>query len=87
MPFYALMPEAKKAMTNVYFDTAASPFLYGPTVYGAVAGLIGPERVLFGSDYPLMPARRLVREIRSSGLSPEAQELVLGGNARRLLGP
>ena len=26
LPFYALMPEVKKAMSNVFFDTAASPF-------------------------------------------------------------
>ena len=28
LPFYALMPEVAAALGNVYFDTAASPFLY-----------------------------------------------------------
>ena len=30
LPFYALMPEVKEVMKNVYFDSAASPFLYVP---------------------------------------------------------
>ena len=30
LPFFVLMPEVKKALGNVYFDTAASPFLYSP---------------------------------------------------------
>ena len=30
LPFYALMPEVLRGMENVYFDTAASPFLYSP---------------------------------------------------------
>lgn len=86
LPFYALMPEVKTAMSNVYFDTAASPFLYTPQVYSQVIGLVGSERILFGSDYPLMPPSRLINEIKSLNLSQETENLILSGNARRLLG-
>jgi predicted TIM-barrel fold metal-dependent hydrolase len=32
LPFYALMPEVGMALENVYFDSAASPFLYKPQI-------------------------------------------------------
>lgn len=86
LPFYALMPEVKRAMKNVFFDTAASPFLYSPQVYSQVIQLVGSDKVLFGSDYPLLAQARLLREIDSLNLSPEAKGLILSDNARRLLG-
>jgi predicted TIM-barrel fold metal-dependent hydrolase len=86
MPFYALMPEVKKTLTNVYFDTAASPYLYQPQIYRQVIQILGSQKVLFGSDYPLLKANRLLREIRSLELPQEAEESVLSGNAMRLLG-
>ena len=86
LPFYALMPEVKKAMSNVFFDTAASPFLYSPQVYQQVIQLVGAERILFGSDYPLMAPGRLLKEIESLDLPEETKSLILSGNARRLLG-
>jgi predicted TIM-barrel fold metal-dependent hydrolase len=86
LPFYALMPEVKKALRNVYFDSAASPFLYAPQVYSQVIQLVGAERVLFGSDYPLLKPRRLLDEIDTLGLPPETRDLVLAGNALKVLG-
>jgi len=86
LPFYALMPEVKKAMSNVYFDTAASPFLYTPQVYQQVIQLVGADKILFGSDYPLLAPSRLLNEIKSLSLPAETEDLILSGNARRLLG-
>jgi len=86
LPFYNLMPEVKKAMKNVYFDTAASPFLYTPDIYNHVVKLAGPDKILFGSDYPLMPQRRLLEEIEALDLNQETKNLMLSGNAYRLLG-
>ena len=86
LPFYALMPEVKEAMKNVFFDTAASPFLYRPQVYTQVSQLVGSDRILFGSDYPLLAQARLLQEINSADLSEEEKGLILAGNARRLLG-
>ncbi len=86
LPFYALMPEVREALKNVYFDTAASPFLYSPRVYNQVSQLVGADRILFGSDYPLLPQSRLLREISSTDLPEEARSLILSGNAGRLLG-
>ena len=85
LPFYALMPEVADGLGNAYFDTAASPYLYEGGVYSAVAGLVGPTRILFGSDFPLLRASRLLREIRRSALSEVEKEAVMGGNAAALL--
>ncbi len=86
LPFYGLMPGVKKAMGNVYFDNAASPFLYNPQIYSEVSRLIGADRILFGSDYPLLTPGRLLQEIDSAALTEEEKSLMLSGNARRLLG-
>lgn len=86
LPFYALMPEVKKAMKNVFFDTAASPYLYSPEIYQQVIQLVGADKILFGSDYPLLAQGRLLKEINSLDLAQETKNLILGGNARKLLG-
>ena len=85
LPFYSLMPEVGAALENVYFDSAASPFLYRPSVYGAVAGLVGVERILFASDYPLMPQSRPLAELGGEPLSEGDRRAILGENAARLL--
>jgi len=86
LPFYALMPEVKKAIQNVYFDTAASPLLYHPQIYEQVTPLVGEDKILFGSDFPLLPQERIIKEIQSLNLSEATKNLILGDNARRLLG-
>lgn len=43
--------EASPLPDNIYFDTAASPLLYGPEIWTQMAPW--RERVLFGSDHPL----------------------------------
>ncbi len=86
LPFYALMPEVRKAMSNVFFDTAASPFLYNPQIYNQVTQLVGADKILFGSDSPLLLPSRLLKEIKSLALPGETERLILSGNAQRLLG-
>ncbi len=85
LPFYALMPEVEESLSNVYFDSAASPFLYSPSVFPTVAALVGREKVLMGSDYPLLPARRVIDEARRTVVSEDDLTAILGGNAERLL--
>ena len=85
LPFYGLMPEVNKALRNVYFDTAVSSLLYQKQVFATVASLVGPEKILLGSDYPLVSHRRLARELEDSGLEPKAKKAILGENAVRLL--
>lgn len=87
LPFYELMPEIAAAAANVVYDTAASTYLYRPRVFRAVLDVIGPERVLFGSDHPVLKMGRFLRRVReTAGLRPEEIEPVLSGNARRVYG-
>jgi predicted TIM-barrel fold metal-dependent hydrolase len=86
LPFYALMPEVNKALANVYFDTAISPFLYRPEIYRQVSQLVGAAKILFGSDYPVMTPGRILKEIDAAGLAEEEKNNIVSGNARRLLG-
>lgn len=86
LPFYALMPEVAEALGNVYFDSAASPFLYVPDVFANAVNLVGRDKVLFGTDYPLISQKRLLDQVEGQGLDAEVKEAVLGGNARTLLG-
>ena len=85
LPFYALMPEVPKALQNVYFDTAASPFLYQPQIYTLASQLVGADKILFGSDYPLLPQTRLLQEINATTLTDDEKSLITGENARKLL--
>lgn len=85
MAFYTLMPEVKKTLNNVYFDTAASPYLYSPDVYTRTAQLAGSEKIIFGTDYPLLTARRLLNEIDTLNISTEIKNKILYENACRLL--
>ncbi len=84
--FYELMPEVAKAMCHVYYDTAASPFLYSKKVYSIASEIVGAERIFFGSDFPLLSPRRYFQELEASGLSREHREKILGLNVARLLG-
>ncbi len=86
LPFYTLMPEVREALENVYFDTAVSSFLYRPEIYRHMAELIGSDRIIFGSDFPVMSQKRVIDEIKDSELSKEDKEEILSNNARRLLG-
>jgi predicted TIM-barrel fold metal-dependent hydrolase len=86
LPFYALMPEVHKAITNCYFDTAATPFLYKQQIFKHVADIVGSDKILFGSDNPLLSPKRIIDQIESLDLSNEDKGKILCGNSRKLLG-
>lgn len=86
LPFYAHMPEVAALCRRLWFDTAAGPFLYAPTAYRAVADLCGADRLLFGSDHPLLPARRYIDAFAQAELTVAERDLVMGENAVRLFG-
>ncbi|MYI83102.1 MAG: amidohydrolase family protein [Chloroflexi bacterium] len=87
-PFFALMPEVRDSLAEgrLAFDSAASALLYEPRVFAAVADLVGPELVMWGSDYPLRAQDRDLAEARAAVADPTLREALLGGNAARFLG-
>ena len=85
LPFYELMPEVAKVMANVYYDTAASPFLYSKKIYAIAKEIVGVEKIFFGTDFPLILPQRYYRELEGSGLSKRDREKILGLNFSRLI--
>jgi predicted TIM-barrel fold metal-dependent hydrolase len=83
--FYELMPEVSKKTANVYYDTAASPFLFSKKIYAIACRVVGADRILFGTDFPLLSPHRYFKELSESGLSEEDQRKILGLNLARLL--
>lgn len=85
LPFYALMPEVERALQNVFFDTAATPFLYREAVFEVVCQIMGSGKILLGSDFPLISQARMVRQVEQLSLPREDRERILGQNALHLL--
>lgn len=81
--FYELMPEVKKAFTNFYFDTSASPYIYSPDIYSRAIDIIGPDRILFGSDFPILKMGRYINEMNEK-ISEDNRKKILGMNAFKL---
>lgn len=85
LPFYAMMPEVCKGISNFYFDTAASPYLYDKSIFKFVCELIGSNRILFGSDYPVISQTKIINQIIDSNIPSESKEKILSINAIELL--
>lgn len=95
LPFYELSTRVSRDLQNVLYDTAASALLYNKAIYRRVCDVIGPERILWGTDYPLLTHPRRARkpgfaldldDVRTAGLSAHEETLILGGNAARVFG-
>lgn len=85
--FYSLLKrEVKETLANVWFDTAASPFLYDPPIYRKAIDLAGSDKILFGTDFPLLKPARYFKEMDAAGLSDAEKAAICGGNAEKVLG-
>jgi predicted TIM-barrel fold metal-dependent hydrolase len=94
LPFYELNPRVRRILQNVAYDSAASPLLYDKQIFRQVVDLAGSDRVLYGSDYPLLlypreqqlpEFKQLLNDVVTAGLTIEEQEKVLSKNLLRLL--
>lgn len=81
--FYELMKEIRMNFKNVYYDTAAAVFLYEPAIYKVIREIGILDKLLFGSDYPLLSINRY--EEGFNCLTPIEKQAILGGNAENLL--
>jgi aminocarboxymuconate-semialdehyde decarboxylase len=88
---FAVRPEARTAcaagpdasLRRLYFDSLT----HDPAVLADLVAFAGPEHVLLGSDRPFdMGSADPAGELAAAGLTPGDEQLILGGNARRLLG-
>lgn len=83
--FYELMKEVRASLKNVYYDTAASPYLYNDSVYGTAVNITGSEKILFGSDFPLVSFNRYIQAIDKNLNDETARDNILGANAEKIL--
>jgi predicted TIM-barrel fold metal-dependent hydrolase len=92
---------AAEAAPNIHFDTSSSngwiKYLPGVTltdVFRQALGVVGPDRLLFGTDSSFFPRgwRRVIMGTQRAildeiGVELEAREKIFGGNFERLFGP
>ncbi len=67
-------------MRQLYFDTCA----FSEHALRLACAVVGPERLLFGTDYPYIDAD--AGHVERLALGQAEQGAVLGGNAARLFG-
>ncbi|MEM2134671.1 MAG: amidohydrolase family protein [Candidatus Freyarchaeota archaeon] len=66
---------------NVYVDTSARAPKYWPDSFKLFAATWGQDKVLWGTDYPLLTFKRCIEEIEALGLSEQAKRKILRDNA------
>lgn len=71
---------------NVYIDTAMSAERQSLEDFERLASAMGPERVVFGSDFPYGTQKAAIEFIRNSKFSESEKAMMLGGNAEKFLG-
>ncbi len=85
--FYSLLKkEVREALANVWFDTAASPYLYRSEIYAQSIALAGVDKILLGTDFPLLKPGRYFKEMEQAGLTTSQMKAVCGANAAKVLG-
>jgi uncharacterized protein len=95
LPFYELMPDVRRTLQNVWYDTAASPLLFRTKeIFDVTLRCVEARKLLYASDYPLLvcPRRQtepdfrpFLEEIDALCLPAVTYAGVMGENAARLL--
>ena len=67
--YQVMKKETKAVLKNIWYDTAASPFLYDPQIYDLAAGAGVIEKVLLGTDFPLLSPGRYYKDMDQSNIS------------------
>jgi predicted TIM-barrel fold metal-dependent hydrolase len=73
-----------RGRTNVLFETCTSVVERG--MIEEFVRALGAERVVFGTDFPLLDIRVMMAKILDARIAEDDRKLILGGNIMRLLG-
>ena len=84
LPFFELMPEIRRLTQRVTYDCSASTYLYTFDVFPRVIDLVGAERVIWGSDYPVLGQARFLNKSRAMLRTRDEAALALAKNAARI---
>jgi uncharacterized protein len=74
--------EVAEEHANILLESSAMPY---PRKIAEAVERIGASRVLYASDGPACSPRIEVEKVRLARLAPDAEALVFGGNATRIL--
>jgi predicted TIM-barrel fold metal-dependent hydrolase len=84
--FYALLKKEMPAiLANVWLDSAAAPFIYKPRALKLAVELMGADKVLLGSDFPLLSVSKTLSLLQQAGLNQEEMDMVCQGAAGALI--
>lgn len=78
------MPEVRSAFTNVYYDTAASPYIYDEKIFSALISVGAGKRLLFGTDYPLMKPEKFTALFEKADLDSTISDDIMSFNLKRI---
>ena len=87
-PSFPWQEEALSVATHkpqVYIDLSGWSPKYFPPILVQYANTLLKDKVLFGSDYPVISPERWMEEFEKLPLKPEVRPLILKENAARLL--
>ena len=82
---FEAMPEMRLLLRNASYDTAAWPWLYEPQIADAVFASPAGDKIMFGSDWPILSFGKYEKLIAQTRLSDAQKEKLLGQNAERIL--
>jgi uncharacterized protein len=75
--------EAARDNPNLYLGTTIASF--EPSTIARALAELGPERIIYGSNWPNLYSDLAVEAIKRQRFGAEAEALILGGNLARLL--
>ena len=78
---YELMPEMQLALSNAYYDSAAWPWLYEPSLLRAMEAAGVLRKLFYGSDFPILGYPKYEKMIAASGVERGEVEKFLHHNA------
>ena len=82
-PYRSQAIKAAQSCPNVYLETCSS--FRSPGVIERLVMEAGADRVIFGSDTPLMDPRCQIGKILTAKISDQEKRLIIGENACRIL--
>ena len=84
-PWTEEMVTVARKHENVFIDTSAyTAKRYPPELLRYMTSRSGRRKVMFGTNYPMIPAEAALADLDTLDLDDETRELFLGGNARRV---
>ena len=78
------MPEVDCSLKNVYFDTSATTLLYDRKIFDISVSLVGSNKILFGSDFPLVNPKFIKKHLDQSNNSEVDKINIFYENAKKI---